>query len=319
MVLKTANAREVFLTFDVEGPASREDYMDSRTLWALTKILNLLEKYRLKAIFFVTGSVVKEIERCPEVLEMMRKHEIGYHSSSHSVRPMIFEYTDIKSYDKAVQISLARETSDIDPSTGKPKGEGGILSLREIFYDKKIVSFRAPFLCWSPPHLDAMKRLGLNFDFSADLEETPALHMGITFYPHPLNINKPLSRTRVLPSITTRKYTSLLAHPADFIFRKSNCYAYRTRCPAPTMLRSISNIRTKFASLELFFHGLSIMNKARILQITPPLKEGLSRLSTREENLARIYSTTMWAPRELFCYKPKFLLSHFHRFLTSSI
>ena len=63
----------------------------------------------------------------PELLDLLEKHEIGYHSSSHSVHPTIFEFTDVAKYDKAYQTSILRETSHINPLTGKIEGSGGIL------------------------------------------------------------------------------------------------------------------------------------------------------------------------------------------------
>jgi len=55
---------------------------------------------------------------------MMKEHEIGYHSSGHSVHPNIPEFTDVEEYTRAYEISLLRETAHIDPLSGILDGPG---------------------------------------------------------------------------------------------------------------------------------------------------------------------------------------------------
>lgn len=126
---------------------------------ALHHILELLQKYDVKTLFFITGHMAEKMRDFPKILDLIKDHEIGYHSSAHSVHPTIVEYTDVENYDIARQISLKRETSHINPLTGECEGKGGIILLKALFPKKEIISFRAPGFCWSPPHLEALKDL----------------------------------------------------------------------------------------------------------------------------------------------------------------
>jgi len=62
--------------------------------------------------------MVEKLSSFPEVVHSLEPHEVGYHSSSNSVRPTIFEFTDVESYDKAHSESRKRETYHIDQFTG---------------------------------------------------------------------------------------------------------------------------------------------------------------------------------------------------------
>ena len=152
---------KLILTFDIE------DFINPNAINALCTLLEMLNKYKLKGIFFITGHMAEKLSNFPNILDKIKNHEIGYHSSSHSVRPIIAEYTDVESYDKAYAISLERETARIDPLTGKVKGEGGIFFLQDLFHLKKIKTYRAPGMSWNPPHLEALVDLGIKFDFSS--------------------------------------------------------------------------------------------------------------------------------------------------------
>ena len=122
---------QVFLTFDVE------DFINEESTNALLLVLGLLEKHDLRGLFFITGHVVEKLRFRSDVLTLLEKHEIGFHSSAHSVRPTIFEYSDVENYEDAYAISLERETSHINPISGEVEGKGGIQALRDLFPSKK--------------------------------------------------------------------------------------------------------------------------------------------------------------------------------------
>lgn len=151
--------RKLQLTFDTE------DFISPNSIWVLQWILKRLKKYDLQAWFFLTGHMAEKLENFPTVVDLLCEHQIGYHSSSHSVHPTIFEFTDVEDYEQAYQVSLERETAHIDPLTGEIDGKGGILTLRALFHTKQITSFRAPGHCWAPPHLEALRTLGIVSDF----------------------------------------------------------------------------------------------------------------------------------------------------------
>lgn len=313
--------------------------MDERTLKALLKILRLLEKYEMRGLFFITGSVAEKIGNCSEILELLDGHYVGYHSSSHSARPMIFEYTDVEDYDEAVRTSLKRETSRVDPSTGRILGEGGILSLQEVFPNKKIESFRAPFLCWTPPHLEALRQLGLRFDFSGGLSHDTSYHpvhyKGITFYPRPISVDSKIScigyietfpKKHILPSfllqdIANGECTVLMKHPAVLAYQTLRCFHSKGEAFTSNLVRNKPRVHVDFASqilsTELLLLELSMLHEIELIEVTPPLRVANTHISHREINLKTIYNMSLGAPSRLFDLKPKFLLSHFNRFFNS--
>lgn len=173
--------RKLFLTFDTE------DFISDNSILALQQVLESLKRHDLEALFFITGHMAERLQNFPIIVDLLSEHQIGYHSSSHSVHPTIFEFTDVKDYEEAFQVSLQRETAHINPSTGEIEGRGGIHALEELFGGKQILAFRAPGLCWTPPHLEALKSLGIEYDFSARaLPSLPANYKNITFYPPPI-------------------------------------------------------------------------------------------------------------------------------------
>jgi len=115
----------VFLTFDVE------DFINDQSIHSLFWILKLLKLNGLKGMFFLTGHIAEKLAKYRSVLNLLEQHTIGYHSSSHSVRPLIPEFADVANYWRAIQISSKREQAHIDPITGEIKGTGGIQILRE--------------------------------------------------------------------------------------------------------------------------------------------------------------------------------------------
>jgi len=174
-------AHKLLLTFDIE------DFINPNAIYALHTLLEMLKKYKIKAIFFITGHMAEKLTNFPDIIDQLKNHEIGFHSSSHSVRPIISEYTDVKSYHQAYSISLERETAHINPLTGIIEGEGGIYLLQDLFRPKKIEAFRAPGMSWTPPHLEALVNLGIKYDFSSNITAPePIRYKGITFYPYTL-------------------------------------------------------------------------------------------------------------------------------------
>lgn len=313
-------SKEVLLTFDVEGPPQREDFITEEIIATLYNVLKLLKKYDLKGFFFITGSGSEKISRYPKILKLLRAHEIGYHSSSHSIKPGIFEYTDIKSYEEAFEISKERETSCIDPFSGNIRGKGGILSLKQIFPEKKIDSFRAPFLCWSPCHLEALRALGFGFDFSTDISNVPIFHKGITFFPYPVLIDSISSEFYIILKKTLvegKKVTVFVMHPSLIIFKpwKTTCRWYRNPFyPIQIKKHTRTLSRIKLSQLELFFSWLYLLRKNELIELKDSLKEAEKHLNPKKVDIAKVYERSLGAPKRLFCYKPKFLRSHFHQF-----
>jgi peptidoglycan/xylan/chitin deacetylase (PgdA/CDA1 family) len=293
---------KVFLTFDVE------DFVWPNSMCFLKLLLSRLEKYDLKALFFITGHMAEKLkeQKHRKIVDMLCQHEIGYHSSSHSVHPAIYEFTDVESYEKAYQISSIRETSHINYLTGQIEGKGGILALRSLFSDNKIASFRAPGYCWSPPHSEALRDMGLKFDF----------------YPFPdfsdcegtlLHYRKFLSKAIKQP------ITILVLHPSIFVYEKHWDFVYYAgnprflTNPGP---RAFSGFKSRFHDFEMFLKGVKCFRNMGLMETTPKLEEA-SSLYAPVNNVENIYESSVMWPRQFFNCEPKFLRSHFLRFFAA--
>jgi polysaccharide deacetylase family protein (PEP-CTERM system associated) len=80
----TVDVEDWYHICDIEHilPSSRWDQCESRVLVNVEKILSLLDRFRVKATFFILGYVA---ERTPEVLTMIHRegHEIASHGYGH--------------------------------------------------------------------------------------------------------------------------------------------------------------------------------------------------------------------------------------------
>lgn len=311
--MKTRMIRKLFLTFDCE------DFISTRSIKALYWILKLLQKRNLKAIFFITGHMAEKISSFPEILDLLERHELGYHSTSHTVRPTIVEHTDVETYEEAYMISLRRETSHINPLTGAVEGTGGIEFLRELFSKKKIASFRAPGLCWSPPHLEALKSLGISFDFSACISSTPVYYKGITFYPDAAFIDAfNRSEYRCLGGSILRNRTTVLGlHPNPFVNQCNWDSIYyddnpKELCEVPS--KSRKDTQALMQRLDHFLTYLHFLEKSRIVKVTPSLMETKLETQIDKETAEKSYQMSVSWAKTCLNYEPKFIHSHFMRF-----
>jgi hypothetical protein len=261
----------------------------------------------------------EKLRSFPEILSLLEQHEIGYHSTSHSVHPNIFEYTDIENYEAAYHISLRREQSRINPLTGEIEGQGGFLLLKDSFPNKKIVAFRAPGFCWSPPHLEALEKLGIRFDFSTCLSRIPVRYKKITFYPYPIGGYR-FPSMRLGGSLLMFGYAVLMAHPRSLVYADWDAI-YRTGNPKriyPVKIKSGKEMndsaRVRLKSFESFLKTASYCAKKGMLQITPQLQEGIHKTRFTKKDVLRSYRRGIDWAEKFFNYKPKFLLAHFFRY-----
>jgi len=307
--------RKFFFTFDVE------DFINSNAVYALQRILEILEKYRLRAIFFITGHMAEKLSNHPKITDMLRNHEIGYHSSSHSVHPTIPEYTDVRNYKKAYETSIQREISHINPLTGKPEKESGIYFLQDLFHPKRIQAFRAPGMCWTPPHLEALKSLGIKYDFSTNLTlSEPISYKGITFYP--FTVTQQWNGTIydyecLLNSILNHEITVFDLHPTllmnqiewDSIYYKGNPKTLSTVPKRPQKETEIL-----FYRFELLLKRIKFLQKTKLIDTNPNLNTARIKLTITEQQVNYCYETSMRWSIKRFGYNPKFIRKHFHEF-----
>jgi peptidoglycan/xylan/chitin deacetylase (PgdA/CDA1 family) len=310
-----AELRKFMFTFDVE------DFINQNAIFALQKILEMLHNYELKAIFFITGHMAEKLSNYSKIIEALKNHEIGYHSSSHSVHPTIPEYTDIRSYEKAYKIAVERETSHINPLTGEIQGEGGIYALQDIFHPKEIQAFRAPGMCWTPPLLEALNSLGIKYDFSSNLTlSEPVSYKGITFFP--FTTTQQWNGTTydyqcLLNSILMHKVTIFDLHPTllvnqvewDSIYYKGNP---KTLSTVPKRLQKEAELL--FNKFELLMKRIKILQKTKIIDANPTFNISNKNLNITKQKVDNCYEKSMQWAIERFNYHPKFIKKHFHKF-----
>jgi len=302
--------RKFLLTFDTE------DFISENSVPVLHWILERLKKHDLEALFFITGHMAENLQNFPTVIDLLTEHEIGYHSSSHSVHPAIFEFTDVEDYKEAYKNSLERETAHINPCTGEIEGKGGILALKRLFPRKHIESFRAPGHCWTPPHLEALKTLGINFDFSADLSSTPINFKDTAFYPHPVLGHwegKAWEQRLLFASILKKKLVVLTCHPSllvnktewDSIYFVSNP---KTLTPPPP--RNPAEVRHLLHNFDSLLGNISKLRKMQIIDTTPKLESANTTLKLDESGIRQCYNWSMRWAIDLH-HHPKFIFGHF--------
>jgi len=254
----------------------------------------------------------------PDTVDLLNAHQIGYHTSSHSVHPALFEFTDVKDYEEAFQVSLLRETSHINPLTGALEGKGGIHTLRTLFPQKQIIAFRAPGQCWSPPHLEALAALGIDNDFSTNISPYPIRYKAITFHPYPICgqwLGTPYQYLLLTSSL--RHHTSVLTiHPSlmvnqlewDLIYFKTNPTAL-SQPPA----RSPAEITSLYRKFDQLLTHLKNLRKIHSIEITPTLKRAEKILRPTRFDAEKCYRESIkWATKHE--YHPTFLFQHFTKF-----
>jgi hypothetical protein len=264
--------------------------------------------------------MAEKLAHYPNIVDLLEEHEIGYHSSSHSVHPTIFEFTDVESYETAYQASLTRETSHINPLTGEIEGKGGILALRGLFPKNRIISYRAPGFCWSPPHTEMLRDLGINYEFSFNISSVPVYYKGLTFYPYPSFAGwngKTLDYCHFLKLILKNAIVVGGFHPYDLVTCGDWDSIYYTGNPqqiSSPHLRTASEFKSLFRSLDLFLKQLSHMEKMNLLMITTNLRRGERELHVTKSCVDRIYEHSMKWAKQFFNYNPVYLRNHFFKF-----
>jgi hypothetical protein len=305
----------IYLTFDCE------DFINNRSIFVLHRVLQLLHEYDVKGLFFLTGHMAEKISNFPDILDLLESHEIGYHSSAHSVRPIIVEYTDVKDYALARQISLKRETSHINPLTGECEEKGGIIFLKALFPRKEVMAFRAPGLCWSPPHLEALKELGIQFDFSTDLSPTSIRYRGLTFYPSAalFDIINIFRYRMILRTLIRYATAVLIFHPHYFVnadYWDSVYFSGNPRSLSPVKARMWKDTKAMLRRFELFLKHFSFLQKNGVLEITPPLEKSRKEPIFTKQSVIKAYQTSISWAKNSFGYNPKFAREHFEKFFS---
>ena len=302
-------------TFDIE------DFINPNEIDGIYSVLEILAKYDFRGLFFITGHMAERLKDFPMLVDLLEDHEIGFHSSGHSVRPTIPEYTDVESYSQAYSISLEREISHINPLTGVPEGIGGINSLKSVFNSRKIQAFRAPGMSWTPPNLEALNHLGIKFDVSSNVTSSePRNYKGITFYPYTFTQKWAglfSDYECLLSALLKREVAILDLHPTLYVNQYEWDSIYYEGNPAAlytTPKRSSIDTMSLFKNFDLLLKRINTLQKAKLVSVDPSLNDSAPNLKLCKDNVKQIYEWSMRWPKTRFHYNPKFVLAHFYQF-----
>jgi hypothetical protein len=266
--------------------------------------------------------MAEKLQDYSEIISLLEDHEIGYHSSSHSVHPMIFEFADVESYKEAYEAAIIRETSHINPLNGRIEGKGGIFAVRSLCRDKEITAYRAPGLCWTPPHSEALRDMGLKFDFSTRMAPTPVFFKGLTFYPYPVLRDfqgRPSDYRVFVSSALRRKVTVIALHPSFFVNQSNWDSIYHEGNPrnlTSPRPRTNEEFKSIFHGFDLFLKRARHMERTGLIDVTTDLRGSKENLTVTRDKVEDIYAHSMRWPRLFFGYEPKFLRKHFYEFFS---
>lgn len=134
---------KVLFWFDVE------DFINPESEEALLGLLDLFESRGIVGIFKLVGEKARMLERNgrSDILEKLKRHEIGYHTDWHSVHPVVTEYLEPLGFREGADEFAVREGGgfeDVARITGNP-----------------VLCYGQPGQAWAPQPFAALKRWGV--------------------------------------------------------------------------------------------------------------------------------------------------------------
>lgn len=145
LTAKAQDSSPVYITlwFDTE------DYILPQSDDAAKRVAELLTRLNIQATFKVVGEKARTLERRgrTDVIAALKKHEIGYHTDTHSQPPAIAVYLQNMDWDEGAAEFYRRESQ-------------GALDLERIFGVRPIC-YGQPGASWSPHAFPALRRMGI--------------------------------------------------------------------------------------------------------------------------------------------------------------
>jgi hypothetical protein len=134
----------IILWFDTE------DYILPQSDDAAKRVADMLTGLGVRATFKVVGEKARTLERRgrTDVIAALKRHEIGYHSNTHSQHPTPAEYEEPLSWDEGVREFTRRE-------------RGGFEDVARVF-GQKPACYGQPGSSWSPQSFGALHSWGVN-------------------------------------------------------------------------------------------------------------------------------------------------------------
>jgi hypothetical protein len=126
-----------------------EDYITPESDEIPLRLAKLFKKRGIKVTFKIVGEKIRALEKRgrEDVIRAMGEHDIGYHSNTHSIHPVISEYIDDLDWDEGMSEFEERE-------------RGGVEDLERI-YGRKLSCYGHPGLCWVPQAYPALRKWGI--------------------------------------------------------------------------------------------------------------------------------------------------------------
>ena len=181
-------------------------------------------------------------------------------------------------------------------------------------------------MCWTPPHVEALKNLGIKYDFSTNLTYSePVYYKGLTFYPYTV-IQQWNGTTYdyecLFSSILRHRITIFDLHPTllvnqiewDSIYYKGNPKNLTTVPKRPE-----KEIQQLFNRFELLIKRINFLRKTKLIETNPSFDASNKELNISKEYVSECYEKSMqWAVNR-FNYHPKFIKNHFYKFFQDII
>jgi hypothetical protein len=226
LLTPTARAEEtpakvyVILWFDTE------DYILPADDDACLKLAEFLSKEKIRATFKLVGEKARTLERRKrtDVIDALKKHEIGYHSNFHSVQPTPAQYLNNLGWDDGVAEFDRRERPGFD-------------DVKRIF-GVAPSCYGQPGSSWGPQSYGAMRKWGMEVYLDSGshvrLDDKPYYYDGIlNLYRLAHTLRADLNNPKALPDAeekfaAARKallaegggVVSIFYHPCEFVHKE---------------------------------------------------------------------------------------------------
>jgi len=92
-----------------------EDFITTATDDAVKRIAQILTKHKLRGSFHIVAEKARALKARgrQDVIDALREHEIGYHSNTHSIHPVIAEYLEELDWDHGLDRFISEEIRGI--------------------------------------------------------------------------------------------------------------------------------------------------------------------------------------------------------------
>ncbi len=271
----------VILWFDTE------DYILPQSDDAAKRLAEILTRLGVRATFKIVGEKARALERRgrTDVIQALRKHEIGYHSDWHSRQPTVSVYLQNAGWEDGVGEFLRREAA-------------GERDVRRIF-GVEPVCYGQPGSAWAPQAYPALRKLGIHMYLDeaghVGLDEQPFYFDGLLnvfnlgAFVTRMELNQPenLQRAREQFQRVSDKLKasgggtiSIYYHPCEFVHREfwDGVNFSRGKNPPPSEWRlpatkSQAEVEKGFADFEKYISfiksqdGVGFVTASELMQL----------------------------------------------------